>query len=69
MQGISLEIQQFAKRPFRQAALSLFQTLGYQSDRTVETASVQDFRAQFDAEDKLHHPSALIDQWKSAELL
>ncbi|MEB3098962.1 Eco57I restriction-modification methylase domain-containing protein [Achromobacter sp. D10] len=68
-QAISQHIQKFSSQPLRQAALSLFSTLGYASDRTVETPSVADFRAQFDSESKLEHPAALIASWQSAELL
>jgi hypothetical protein len=68
-QAISQHVQNFSSQPLRQAALSLFATLGYESDRTVETPSVAEFRAQFDSESKLKHPAALIASWKSAELL
>lgn len=68
-QAISQHVQIFSSQPLRQAALSLFATLGYESDRTVETPSVAEFRAQFDSESKLEHPAALIASWKSAELL
>lgn len=68
-QAIKPCIQAFADQPLRQAALSLFSTLGYASDRTVETPSVAEFRAQFDSESKLEHPAALIASWQSAELL
>ncbi|MCS9149577.1 hypothetical protein N0800_33370 [Pseudomonas aeruginosa] len=68
-QAISLRIQAFAAQPLRQAALSLFATLGYESDRTMETPSVADFRKQFDPESKLEHPAALIASWQSADLL
>ncbi len=68
-QAISQHIQKFSSQPLRQAALSLFSTLGYASDRTVETPSVAEFRVQFDSESKLEHPAALIASWQSAELL
>ncbi|HAJ87642.1 Eco57I restriction-modification methylase [Ectopseudomonas chengduensis] len=68
-QAISQRIQKLSSQPLRQAALSLFSTLGYASDRTVETPSVAEFRAQFDSESKLEHPAALIASWQSAELL
>lgn len=68
-QAISQHIQKFSSQPLRQAALSLFSTLGYASDRTVETPSVAEFRAQFDSESKLEHSAALIASWRSAELL
>lgn len=68
-QRIDQRIQVFANQSLRKAALSLFSALGYESDRTVETTSVADFRAQFDPESRLAHPAALVANWKSAELL
>jgi len=67
--AIRQRIQAFANQPLREAALSLFAELGYESDRTLETRSVADFRHQFDPESKLEHKSALIEIWQSAELL
>ena len=62
-------IQAFTHNSLRQAALSLFEKLGYVSDRTVITHSVQDFREQFDPDDTLSHPAALVNEWRQAELL
>ena len=62
-------IQAFTSQPLRKAALPLFASLGYASNRTLETRSVQDFRDQFDPEAKLEHPAALVMHWQSAELL
>jgi adenine-specific DNA-methyltransferase len=62
-------IQAFSSQPLRKAALSLFAALGYESDRTVETRSVQDFREQFDPDNLLLNPAAQIAQWQNAELL
>ena len=59
---ISQRVLAFASQPLRQAALKLFEGLGYTSDRTVETRSVQEFREQFDPEGKLDHPAALVGQ-------
>jgi len=68
-QRIGQRIQAFAAQPLRKAALSLFSTLGYKSDRTVDTRSIADFRGQFDPDSRLAHPAALIASWKSVELL
>jgi type I restriction-modification system DNA methylase subunit len=68
-QRISERIQAFATQPLRKASLSLFSAIGYKSDRTLQTQSVADFRAQFDPESRLAHPAALIESWQSAELL
>ena len=68
-QDIRRCVRAFAHQSLRQSALTLFAALGYNSDRTVETHSVQEFREQFDPEDKLSHPAALVGQWQSAELI
>jgi adenine-specific DNA-methyltransferase len=68
-QAISQRVHNFSSQPLRQAALSLFATLGYESNRTVETPSVAEFREQFDSESKLEHPAALIASWQSSALL
>ncbi len=68
-QAISQSIQKLHNEPLRKAALELFATLGYKSDRTVETRSVHDFRDQFDSEARLDHPAALVTHWQSADLL
>lgn len=67
--AIRQNILAFSSLPLRKAALGLFVTLGYESDRTVSIRSVQDFRDQFDPEAKLEHPAALVAHWQSAELL
>lgn len=67
--AISQRIQAFASQRLRQSALALFAALGYTSDRTVETRSVQDFREQFDPENLLSNPAAQIEQWQNAEFL
>ncbi|TGN97213.1 Eco57I restriction-modification methylase domain-containing protein [Burkholderia sp. USMB20] len=68
-QSISQRIQAFCSEPLREAALSLFSTLGYESDRTVESQSVADFRSKFDPESRLEHPAAFVTNWQSAHLL
>ena len=66
---IQAVVQSFASSSLRDAAVSLFATLGYRSDRTVSTSSVTDFCKQFDANGLLDHPRAQKSQWKSIELL
>lgn len=68
-QDISRHVQAFATEPLRNAAVSLFLTLGYKSNRTLKSQSVADFRRQFDPESRLAHPAALIEAWRSAEFL
>ncbi|OCB01541.1 hypothetical protein BBC27_03425 [Acidithiobacillus ferrivorans] len=62
-------VLQFGIKSLRSAALGLFATLGYESERTLEIDSVQAFCSQFDHEGKLNHPSAQKPQWQSVELL
>ena len=66
---IQAVVQSFASSSLRDAAVSLFATLGYRSDRTVSTSSVTDFCKQFDADGLLDHARAQKSQWKSIELL
>lgn len=68
-QAIGQRVQAFVNQRLRQSALALFAALGYASDRTVETRSVQDFREQFDPDNLLLNPAAQIEQWQNAELL
>lgn len=66
---IGQRIQAFGQESLRDSALALLHCLGYQSDRTVQTSNLHDFRQQFDPQDKLSHPNALLGQWEKAELL
>lgn len=66
---IGQRIQAFAQESLRESALALLHCLGYQSDRTVQTSNLHDFRQQFDPQDKLSHPNAHFGQWEKAELL
>lgn len=66
---IQAAITSFATKPLHLSALSLFAVLGYQSDRTLNIESVQDFSKQFDPDGKLNHPIALKLKWQSVKLL
>lgn len=66
---IQTAITNFATKPLHLSALSLFAVLGYQSDRTLNIESVQDFSKQFDPDGKLNHPGALKSKWRSVKLL
>lgn len=67
--SISQRIQAFASQPLRDAALALFATLGYRSDKTIATESVEDFCQQFDPDHRLAHPAAWVRDWRNAQLL
>lgn len=62
-------ITRFSSQPLRVAALGLFASLGYQSDRTIAISSVADFCSQFDPSGLLAHPRAQKSSWQSIELL
>lgn len=67
--AISQHIQAFASQPLCDAALALFATLGYRSDKTIATESVADFCQQFDPDNRLTHPAAWVGAWRNAQLL
>lgn len=67
--AIVAAVQDFGQVSIRKAALNLFATLGYQSEKTLELDSVDAFCSQFDKENRLSHPSALKGQWLGVELL
>lgn len=62
-------ITRFSNQPLRAASLGLFASLGYQSDRTIATNSVEHFCSQFDPNGLLAHPRAQKPNWQSIELL
>lgn len=62
-------INRFATNPLRLAAMKFFATLGYESERTLNVGTVENFCDQFDTEGKLNHPNAQKSQWQSIELL
>ena len=66
---LQVVVQAFNDHPLRSAALSLFATLGYKSDRTVAIDSVEAFCNQFDPDGLLAHPRAQTSNWKAIELL
>jgi hypothetical protein len=67
--AIDAAVQAFGEIPLRGAALNLFATLGYESDRSIAIGSVTDFCTQFDPSGLLDHPRAQKANWQSIELL
>lgn len=67
--NIANAIGNFNNKPLRPASIALFQCLGYQSDKTIEIDSIQDFCDQCDPQKLLEHPNAYLKNWKSVELL
>ncbi|MCX8519153.1 MAG: Eco57I restriction-modification methylase domain-containing protein, partial [Methylophilaceae bacterium] len=71
LEAIRKTLQDFATQTLREAALKLFATLGYQSERTLSSGSVADFCARFDTTAKkyLEQASAKKEHWQTVELL
>jgi len=64
-------LQAFSSTDLRTAAIHLLNTLGYQSEKTLEIGNTrEEFLAQFDNRDrKLRRDKALFDRWKSIDFL
>ena len=70
-QQIEQALAAFATRPLAEAALGLFATLGYRSDRrlALTPATVAGFLAQFDPRHELDPDRALTSDWQAVEFL
>lgn len=73
-ESIQSALAAFAEMPLRQAATSLLNTLGYESDRTVELegskpSAFLEFIASGVNADRFDRTKALFDDWKSADIL
>ena len=67
---IATELKQFRFSTLKAAATSLLGSLGYQSEKTLELDnSPQTFLAEFDRTETINHTKALVDDWKSIDLL
>lgn len=67
--SIQAALQRFGHSPIDEAALALFETLGYRSDRRIKLTSLSDFRKTFDQQNKLNAKQALFDEWQSVAFL
>lgn len=71
--SIKAALDHFTTAGIDAAARQLFATLGYSSDRTVATGSVQEFLQTFDTEVHFQNEnvreSARLSEWKSVQLL
>ena len=72
--SIQSALAAFAEKPLREAATALLNTLGYESDRTVELegskpAAFLDFIKSGANGDRFDRAKALFDDWKSADIL
>ena len=68
-QNIEACIQQSPTHPFASFCYSLLAILGYDSQRRIEIASVDDFLHKFDQTQMLSHPDALLSEWNDIQLL
>ncbi len=66
---ITTALAALAVNPLRNAALGLFQALGYQSERTLSINSVEDLKSNLDPNAFLHNENAHLSKWKSVHLL
>jgi len=66
---IQIALQTFSEKPLYDASVALFNCLGYASDRTITTGSINAFCEQYDPNKLLTHPSAQKSNWKSVDLL
>ena len=64
-------LQAFSQGNLRDNALALLNTLGYQSEKTIDLDNTPDaFLAEFDKRDrKFRKDKALFERWKSVEFL
>lgn len=67
--NIETAVQAFSTESLRTSALGLFAALGYQSDRTLPTGSVEAFCKAFDAKGVLDQAAAFKSKWLHVELL
>ena len=60
----------FANEPLRDAAATVLNALGYESNRTMNAGSVAEFLGRYDAEDKLtERQRHLFERWQNVELV
>jgi len=64
-------LQAFGKGRFRDNARTLFRTLGYQSEKRIDLSpnTADAFLSEFDQQRKLNAERALLNQWRSVDLL
>jgi Protein of unknown function (DUF3800) len=67
--SIQSALAAFASGSLRNTALGLFQTLGYQSERTLSINSFEDLKSSLDPNAFLQDENAHLYKWKSVHLL
>ena len=70
-QQIETALRAFSGSDLRAASIGLLNTLGYQSEKTLDLDNTPDaFLAEFDKRDrKFRKDKALFERWKSVEFL
>ena len=70
-QQIATELQSFSGADLRAASIGLLNSLGYDSEKTLDLDNTPDaFLAAFDKRDReFRKDKALFDRWKSVEFL
>jgi hypothetical protein len=70
-QQIKTTLRAFSDSDLRAASIGLLDTLGYQSEKTLDLDNTPDaFLAEFDKRDrKFRKDKALFERWKSIEFL
>lgn len=67
--GLTAHLKQFTSGDFQRASIEFFKALGYQSDRTININSVEDFKKLVDRNDLLNEENACISRWQSVHFL
>lgn len=68
-ESIQSRLQAFTAQPLRQASLSLLDTLGYRSERSLPIDTLEALREQLDPGQFLREENAHLSLWKSVHLL
>src|ERR1035438_595589 len=70
-QAIVTSLAGFAAKPLAEAATTLFESLGYRSEKriTLKPNSASAFVAMFAKEKQINPLNALLPDWKSVDLL
>ena len=70
-QNIAQALAGFAKGSLAANALALFRILGYHSEKRIDLSpnTAENFAATFDSANRLNPKNALLEEWKSVDLL
>ncbi|MBI4028002.1 MAG: DUF3800 domain-containing protein [Verrucomicrobia bacterium] len=68
-QAIQAALAGFAAKPLAEAAIGLFESLGYRSRRTLDIHSLDQLRKLLDPNGYLREENALLSRWRSVDFL